>query len=253
MASSLHPLLLISVSWISLLALVISPAQAATCSSQTFKNNKLYANCSDLPFLSSYLHWTYNASNSSLSIAFVATPSKSEGWVAWAINPTATKMSGAQTLLAYKTEDGAPVVKTFDITSYSSIVPGKLAFDVWDVSAEFSKGTFTIFAVVKVPKDAASVNQVWQLGPAINKTSGFPVKHDFAPPNLQSFSTLYLVANSTTGTPAGANSTTGTPTGANSTTNSIGGGVSGALRIGSGGNMGLLSVSVLVLGALIAF
>ncbi|PQM34701.1 auxin-induced in root cultures protein 12-like [Prunus yedoensis var. nudiflora] len=41
MASSLHTVLLVSVSWISLLALLISPAQAATCSSQTFKN-KLY-------------------------------------------------------------------------------------------------------------------------------------------------------------------------------------------------------------------
>ncbi|ONH92740.1 hypothetical protein PRUPE_8G192700 [Prunus persica] len=248
MASSLHPVLLVSVSWISLLALLISPAQAATCTSQTFKKNKLYAHCSDLPFLSSYLHWTYNASNSSLSVAFVAKPAKSDGWVAWAINPTETKMAGAQTLLAYKTENGAPAVNTLNISSYSSIVPGKLSFEVWDVSAEFSNDTFTIFATVKVPKDAASVNQVWQVGSAVNKTSGFPEKHDVAPPNLKSFGTLSLGANSTTTT----NSTTGTPAGTNTTTNSTGGGGSGALRIGSGGNMGLFSVSLLVLGALIA-
>ncbi|XP_008244699.1 PREDICTED: auxin-induced in root cultures protein 12-like [Prunus mume] len=242
MASSLHPVLLVSVSWISLLALLISPAQAATCTSQTFKNNKLYAQCNDLPYLSSYLHWTYSASNSSLSVAFVATPAKSDGWVAWAINPTQTKMAGAQTLLAYKNEKGAPAVNTLNISSYNSIVPGKLSFEVWDVSAEFSNGSFTIFATVKVPKDAASVNQVWQVGSAVNKTSGFPEKHDVAPANLKSFGTLSL----------GANSTTGTPAGTNTTTNSTGGGGSGALRIGSGGNMGLFSVSLLVLGALIA-
>ncbi|PQQ13792.1 auxin-induced in root cultures protein 12 [Prunus yedoensis var. nudiflora] len=247
MASSLHTVLLVSVSWISLLALLISPAQAATCNSQTFKN-KLYDNCSDLLVLGSYLHWTHNASNSSLSVAFVATPAKSDGWVAWAINPTGTKMPGAQTLLAYKTENGAPAVNTLNITSYNSIVPGKLAFDVWDVSAEFSNGSFTIFAAVKVPKDATSVNQVWQVGSVVNKTSGFPEKHDFAPANLKSFGTLSLGANSTTTT----NSTTSTPAGTNSTTNSTGGGGSGALRIGSGGNMGLFSVSLLVLGALIA-
>ncbi|BFG42638.1 hypothetical protein CerSpe_289120 [Prunus speciosa] len=247
MASSLHPVLLVSVSWISLLALLISPAQAATCSSQTFKN-KLYANCSDLPVLSSYIHWSHNDSNSSLSVAFVATPAKADGWVAWAINPTETKMPGAQTLLAYKTANGAPVVKTFNISSYSSIVPGNLSFDVWDVSAEFSNGSFTIFAAVKVQKGAAFVNQVWQVGSAVDKTSGFPQKHDVAQPNLQSFGPLYLVANSTTTT----NSTTSTPAGTNSTTNSTGGGGSGALRIGSGGNMGLFSVSLLVLGALIA-
>ncbi|PQM34700.1 hypothetical protein Pyn_20202 [Prunus yedoensis var. nudiflora] len=151
-------------------------------------------------------------------------------------------MPGAQTLLAYKTENGAPAVNKLNITSYNSIVPGKLAFDVWDVSAEFSNGSFTIFATVKVPKDATSVNQVWQVGSVVNKTSGFPEKHDFAPANLKSFGTLSL----------GANSTTSTPAGTNSTTNSTGGGGSGALRIGSGGNMGLFSVSLLVLGALIA-
>ncbi|KAM1791511.1 hypothetical protein ACFX12_035472 [Malus domestica] len=249
MASSLPLSLLLHISCISLLlALLISPAaQAATCTSQTFKN-KLYSNCMDLPVLSSYLHWTYHSSNSSLSIAFVAAPAKTGGWVAWAINPTAQKMLGSQALLAHPTTDGTPTVKTYNISSYSSVIPGNLSFQVWDMSAEFSSGTYKIFATVEVPKNMTSVNQVWQVGSGFNTTTGFPEMHEVAPgsANLQSYGTLDLVDNATT------NSTTNTTTGGGSTTNTTGGG-SGALRIGSGGNMGLFSVSLLVLGALIAF
>ncbi|PQQ16963.1 auxin-induced in root cultures protein 12 isoform X1 [Prunus yedoensis var. nudiflora] len=208
MASSL--LLLVSVSWFSsFLALLVSPAQAATCTSQAFNNNKLYSSCTDLPVLSSYLHWTYDTSNSSMSIAFVCTPSQSDGWVAWGINPTSTKMAGAQILLAYNTDSGIPTVKTFNISSYTSLVPGKLSFDIWDISSEFSNGTFKIFAAVKVPKNEKSVNQVWQVGPRVNQTSGFPDKHDIVGPNLESFQTLSLAANPTTLSLA-ANPTTGT-------------------------------------------
>ncbi|PQQ03436.1 auxin-induced in root cultures protein 12 [Prunus yedoensis var. nudiflora] len=208
MASSL--LLLVSVSWFSsFLALLVSPTQAATCTSQAFNNNKLYHRCTDLPVLSSCLYWTYDTSNSSLSIAFFSTPSQSDGWVAWGINPTSTKMAGAQILLAYNTDSGIPTVKTFNISSYTSLVPGKLSFDIWDISSEFSNGTFKIFASVKVPKNEKSVNQVWQVGPRVNQTSGFPDKHDIVGPNLESFQTLSLAVNPTTLSLA-ANPTTGT-------------------------------------------
>ncbi|CAB4318626.1 unnamed protein product [Prunus armeniaca] len=279
MASSL--LLLVSVSWFSsFLALLVSPVQAATCTSQAFNNKKLYSSCTDLPVLSSYLHWTYDTSNSSLSIAFVSTPPQSDGWVAWGINPTSTKMAGAQILLAYNTDSGIPTVKTLNISSYTSLVLGKLSFDIWDISSEFSNGTFKIFAAVKVPKNEESVNQVWQVGPAVNQNSGFPDKHDIVGPNLESFQTLSLAAKTTTGTsidrprpvhciaaPA-PNMGTRTPPG---TTNMIlcspasglggggggldrGGGIAGgALRIGSGGNVVLFSVLLSVLAALIAF
>ncbi|KAK9933569.1 hypothetical protein M0R45_020762 [Rubus argutus] len=182
-----------------LLALLISPSQADTaiCTSQTFKN-KLYANCTDLPSLSSYLHWAYNASNSSLAVAFVFVAyAKFDSWIAWAINPTGTKMIGAQALIAYIHEDGTPVLKTYNITSYSSIVPGKLSFDVWDMSTEYTdfNSAFTIFATVKVPEKAETVNQVWQVGPGFSKTTGMIEKHDFATENLVSYGPLSLVAN----------------------------------------------------------
>ena len=80
------------------LGLVVSPGESLTCASQKFKN-KVYANCTDLPYLGAYLHWTYNAYNATLSIAFLAKPPQPDGWVAWGINPSSTKMPGSQTLL----------------------------------------------------------------------------------------------------------------------------------------------------------
>ncbi|XP_034226253.1 auxin-induced in root cultures protein 12-like [Prunus dulcis] len=251
MASSL--LLLVSVSWFSsFLALLVSPAQADTCTSQVFNNSNLYSSCTDLPVLSSYLHWTYDTSNSSLSIAFISTPPQSDGWVAWGINPTSTKMAGAQILLAYNTDSGIPTVKTFNISAYTSLVPGKLSFDIWDISSEFSDGTFKIFASVKVPKNKKSVNQVWQVGPAVNQTSGFPDKHDIVGPNLESFQTLSLAARPITGTTINPTTPSTSSSGGGGGGGGSGGGrgiAGGALRIGSGGNVVLFSV----LAALIAF
>ncbi|XP_021814203.1 cytochrome b561 and DOMON domain-containing protein At3g25290-like [Prunus avium] len=178
------------------LVLLISPAHSLTCTTQTFTNNNLYSKCLDLPTLKSYLHWTYNSSNSTLSIAFVATPAKSDGWIAWAINPTGTGMAGAQTLLAYKKSDGSMDVKTFNISSYSDIVESKLAFDVWNTSAESSGGVFRLFAKLKVEME--SVNQVWQVGPSVS--NGFPAKHDFNTDNLQAKGSLNLTGGTTTTT-----------------------------------------------------
>ncbi|XVE78161.1 hypothetical protein DITRI_Ditri13aG0121800 [Diplodiscus trichospermus] len=177
-------------------ALLISPAVCLTCSSQKFTKNQVYPNCLDLPSLSSYLHFSYDSSNTTLSIAFIATPSKSGGWIAWAINPKATGMAGSQSLVAYKNATtGVPVVLTFDISSYSSIVPKDLSFEVWDKTAESrSDGSLAIFAKIKVPADLAAkgtINQVWQVGPGIGE-GGMLEKHDFAPANLQSKGTLNL-------------------------------------------------------------
>ncbi|KAM1003479.1 hypothetical protein ACFX2C_003797 [Malus domestica] len=181
------------------LLLLISPALSLTCTSQTFTNNKLYSKCADLPVLSSFLHWTYDPANSTLSIAFIAPPSKTEGWIAWAINPKATGMAGSQTLLAYKKSDGSMDVKTFSISSYKDIVESKLSFNVWDTAAESSGGVYRLFAKLKVEKE--KVNQVWQVGPSV--TDGFPAKHDFLMPNLNAKGTLSLTGGTTTTTASG--------------------------------------------------
>ncbi|CAG7868855.1 unnamed protein product [Brassica rapa] len=179
---------------------IISPATSQTCSTQNVLSAEKtpFQTCLDLPELESYLHYTYNATNSSLSVAFVAAPSRSDGWIAWAINPTATTMSGSQAFLAYGSGAGAPpVVKTYNITGHN-LTEGKLAFDFWNLRAEaLNGGRIAIFATVKVPAGAGSVNQVWQIGG--NVTNGRVGVHPFSPPNLNSRAVLNLTGTTSTG------------------------------------------------------
>ncbi|TXG72669.1 hypothetical protein EZV62_001248 [Acer yangbiense] len=170
--------------------LLISPAVSLTCTSQTLKSNHKFDQCLDLPTLDSYLHYSYNATNSSLSIAFVAPPAKPEGWVAWAINPTGQGMAGAQALLAFKSNSKV-VVKTFDVSSFSSITESKLSFETWDLSAEAtSNGNLVIYGSMKVAEKADKLNLVWQVGGQV--TDNKPQMHDFQPKNLKAKDTLVL-------------------------------------------------------------
>lgn len=115
-------------------------------------------------------------------------------------------MAGAQTLVAYKDPSkGVAVVKTLNISSYSTIIPSKLAFDVWDMKAEEVSGdgggTLRIFARIKVPSDLAAkgkVNQVWQVGPGVSP-EGMIAKHDFDAANLYSKGPLDLSGNNNGG------------------------------------------------------
>jgi len=168
---------------VCLIGSLISQAQSLTCSSQTFPKRS-FAHCEDLPELGAFLHWTHDPKNSSLSIAFIATPPHEEGWVAWAVNPTHTGMIGAQALIASQS-GGTPSVRTFNISSYSVVLPShSLSFPVWDVAAECSQEQFTIFATVKVPEKTKSLNQVWQVGPGVNPHSGIPKVHAFDSSNF---------------------------------------------------------------------
>ncbi|KAG7630403.1 DOMON domain [Arabidopsis suecica] len=197
MASSSSSLLILAVAcFVSLISPAISQQ---ACKSQNLNSAGPFDSCEDLPVLNSYLHYTYNSSNSSLSVAFVATPSQANGgWVAWAINPTGTKMAGSQAFLAYRSGGAAPVVKTYNISSYSSLVEGKLAFDFWNLRAEsLSGGRIAIFTTVKVPAGADSVNQVWQIGG--NVTNGRPGVHPFGPDNLGSHRVLSFTEDAAPG------------------------------------------------------
>ncbi|OVA01647.1 Cytochrome b561 [Macleaya cordata] len=168
-----------------------------TCSSQKFTKNRLFEHCNDLPKLKSYLHWTYDSSKSSLNIAFTAPPAKSDGWVAWAINPTATGMGGSQTLVAYRQSDGSMTVKTYNITSYKIIQQGKLAFEVPKMEGEYVNGEMRIFATIILPESLGKVvNQVWQVGPSIS--NGMLGVHEFGPDNLNSLGKLDLMNGSST-------------------------------------------------------
>ncbi|KAL6967954.1 hypothetical protein U1Q18_033757, partial [Sarracenia purpurea var. burkii] len=177
--------------------MLISPSHSLTCTSQTFTNHKLYTNCADLPTLSAFLHWSYNSTTSSLSIAFVAPPAKPDGWIAWGINPTATGMIGTQALIAFKQSNGSMKVDTYNISSPQSVVPSKISFAVSDMSAEDSGGLIKIFATLALPENTTSVNQVWQVGGSV--TNGLPDKHAFDPANMKATGTLDLVQTTASG------------------------------------------------------
>lgn len=173
------------------------PVRSQTCASQTFTNNNLYTHCLDLPTLSSYLHFTYDAANATLSVAFFASPSKSNGWISWAINPKVPAMGGAQALVAFKDSKGAMSAKTYNISTSTpySVEQSKLAFDVWDTRAEEESGVMRIFAKIKVPPELAAkgtLNQVWQVGSTVDAAKGVLTIHDMGAPNLNSKGTLDL-------------------------------------------------------------
>lgn len=102
-------------------------------------------------------------------------------------------MTGSQALVAVKHSNGTVSAQTYSITSYSSVVPSKLSFDVWDLSAQYADGNITIFATIKVPEKTAKLNHVWQVGPGINEATGLLEKHDFSPANIAAKATLDLI------------------------------------------------------------
>ncbi|GKE04120.1 cytochrome b561 and DOMON domain-containing protein-like protein [Tanacetum coccineum] len=170
-----------------------------TCTTQRFTNNIRYDHCSDLPQLGSYLHWSLDTVKNTLSIAFIAPPATPDGWVSWAINPTGDGMEGAQSLIGYKASNGSIVVKTYNISSYDSIVDGKLDFDVTDMSGEYANGVMRIFATVGLlEKGQTTVNQVWQVGAGVSQ-SGFPERHEFKEGNLDSKGRLDLLSGEISG------------------------------------------------------
>ncbi|KAL9239164.1 hypothetical protein vseg_013511 [Gypsophila vaccaria] len=168
-----------------------TPTPTSSCKSTTFSNNKTFDNCIELPTLKAVLYYTYNHTQSTLSIAFTARPPTPTGWIAWALNPKDAGMVGAQTLIAYKPNNTSPIsINTMDIKSLREFIPGSISYNVTDTSAQESNGDLTIFATWVVPHGESSVNTVWQVGPTNN---GQPGKHDFNADNLNSKMKLSLV------------------------------------------------------------
>ncbi|XP_055834967.1 cytochrome b561 and DOMON domain-containing protein At4g12980-like [Solanum dulcamara] len=177
--------------------LLISPAISHNCSSSPalISGNTHFADCTDLPSLKSSLHWTYNPTNSTLSIAFTAPLPSSNGWISWGINPTHPGMIGTESLIAFKAPNGSMIVNTYNLTSYKSITQSdKLSFKVLDSKAEYSNGVMQILATLALPSNMTTVNQVWQIGPMVK--DGTPVAHMFDPDNLKSKGTLNLATSS---------------------------------------------------------
>ncbi|GER57344.1 auxin-responsive family protein [Striga asiatica] len=163
-------------------ALLIFPATSQTCRSQTFNQTNIrFANCTDLPTLRAQLHWTYDPSarpDPTLDVAFVAPPAGPDGWIAWALNPTATGMVGAQALAAFRGgADGSVVVRTYNISSKGPIAESPIVYGVLRRRGEYSGGEMRIFATLALPAaHAAGLNQVWQVGAAVR--NGVPARHE---------------------------------------------------------------------------
>ncbi|KAL9239168.1 hypothetical protein vseg_013514 [Gypsophila vaccaria] len=173
-----------------------------------FSNKKnTYTNCIDLFALNATLHWTYNNPNSNptLSMAFTAQPPVTNGWVAWALNPTGTGMVGAQSIIAYKANSNGPIsVSTYDVKSYHDITMGPISYNVTGLSAEVNNGKITVFATWGLRHGVREVNHVWQVGPVVG---GKPGKHEFKEDNLGAKMKLPLLngpGNGPNGAPAGS-------------------------------------------------
>ncbi|KVH96721.1 cytochrome b561/ferric reductase transmembrane [Cynara cardunculus var. scolymus] len=159
--------------------LFLPSAYAQTCSNYAFSTNRVFSACNDLPVLNSFLHYTYNPSSQTLSIAYRHTNVDSSRWVAWAINPTSQGMAGSQALVAFQQSDGSMRVYTSPITGYTTqLAEGDLSFPVSDLSATYSNNEIVIFATLGLQNGSSTMNQVWQEGqvsgnvPSVHATSG---------------------------------------------------------------------------------
>lgn len=182
---------------IFIFSLILRSSSQLCSAPSSFPSNPTYSTCNDLPTLSSSLHWTFDAANATLSFFFTAPPAGDAGWVSWAINPTSEGMLGSQTLIAYLQDDGKMGVKTFNITDYA-IRPSPIDFETADLAADFVGGVMRIYGKMFLPKGTTVVNQVWQVGAAVRNR--IPLKHEFAPANLNSKGKLDLIRGQSTAT-----------------------------------------------------
>ncbi|KAI8567201.1 hypothetical protein RHMOL_Rhmol02G0102200 [Rhododendron molle] len=172
------------------LALSTTSANSSLCSDFAFQNNQVFASCTDLPYLDSFLHWTHNPSSSTLHIAYRHSQVSSSTWVAWGINPTSKGMIGTQAIVAYPKPDGTMAVFTTPVSSYGTqLQEGNLSFPVSDLSASFLDNQIVIYAVIELPENTTSVSHVWQDGPVSGSTLGM---HQVSGNHLQSMGTLNL-------------------------------------------------------------
>ncbi|VVB01429.1 unnamed protein product [Arabis nemorensis] len=165
--------------------LVLSCVKAQSgCDSHRFANNIAFADCSALPALGSFLHWTYNEPNGTVSIAFRHPATSSSSWIAWGLNPSGPQMSGTQSLVAFTNSSGQFQAYTSPVIGYSTqLERGSLSFPVTGVAATLVNGEATIFATLELPSNLVTANQVWQMGPMSN---GVPMRHLTSGDNMRS-------------------------------------------------------------------
>jgi hypothetical protein len=185
-----------------LLLLLAAPrlaSAAGACAAEKFPAGRTYETCEDLPKLGASLHWAYDASKHTLSVAFVAAPAAAGGWVAWGLNPTGEGMAGTQALVALKgSGSAAPSVNTYNITGYVALGAASMpiAFPATDLAADAagSGGKMRVYGKLQLRAGMRAVNQVWQVGSSV--TGGAPDKHALDAANLAAKSKLVLAGKS---------------------------------------------------------
>ncbi|KAH6788611.1 hypothetical protein C2S51_003617 [Perilla frutescens var. frutescens] len=170
-----------------------SSSSSLSCHNHTFSSNRVFTSCTDLPSLEAHLHWTYIPSLTKLSIAYRA-KQVPKGWIAWAINPTATGMIGSQALVAFRTSNGSMRVYTTAIASYNpSMLPAQISVPISNVSAEYVGNEMIIYAALGPLQNGTLVNHVWQAGSSVS--SNIPQIHSTTLPHLQSTGTIDFFSN----------------------------------------------------------
>ncbi|XP_064958321.1 cytochrome b561 and DOMON domain-containing protein At5g47530-like [Musa acuminata AAA Group] len=161
---------------------------AQTCSGYTFSDNKVFSSCTDLPHLGASLYYDRDASANTVSVAFKA-PQTSTGWVAWGLNPNATKMVGSQAIVAFLHSNGSMMAYPTQLDSYApSMAPAALSFPVNDVSAEYVNKEMIIFATLGLVGGGTKFNQVWQEGSTV--LNDVPKAHSTRGDNIKSLGTI---------------------------------------------------------------
>ncbi|CAO2201513.1 unnamed protein product [Urochloa humidicola] len=173
---------------------------ASSCAGEHFPSGRTYAACEDLPSLGAALHWTYDASVPSLSLAFVAAPAAPGGMV------------GAQALVALAGggASSAPVVRTYNITGYAPLGNSStpIAFPATDLAADVSGGSggrkVRLYATLRleIMGTKKMVSHVWQVGSSV--TRGAPDVHAMDPENLAATGKLVLSDGAAASPPAAA-------------------------------------------------
>ncbi|KAL5574935.1 hypothetical protein UlMin_016634 [Ulmus minor] len=179
---------------VSVLASLFISSSAQTCKNYTFASSKVFTNCTDLPYLNSFFHWTYDRSSGKLDMAYRHTGVSASTWVAWAINPTTLSpaMPGAQSLVAYPQSGSAPKVYTSPIQGYSTqLAEGNLQYEVTNLTASYENNEMIIFGTWSLPTNMTSINQLWQDGPL---SGGSPQVHSTGNPNINSKGTLDVLS-----------------------------------------------------------
>ncbi|XVF31866.1 hypothetical protein REPUB_Repub17cG0031200 [Reevesia pubescens] len=179
----------------------LASSSAQTCLTKTFSNNNRYANCSDLPALNCFLHWTNDQAAGTVEIAFRHSGTTSSRWSAWGINPNGPKMLYSQVLVAFVNSSVAQAFTMSVDTMTPSMKQSNLSFQVQNLSATFENNEMTIFAVLRIPENLLSTSQVWQEGPVSNGQLGV---HPLSGANLQSAGSVNFITGESGGSASGS-------------------------------------------------